>query len=75
MSDWTADFAPVPPGPGEHDWRISQPRGAIAECSRCGLQLRAVLSQLQVGHAVAAELVLAGTGARYDVRRHGRCAS
>lgn len=71
--DWADDFKPVPPGPLEHFWRLSVREGH-AECSRCGLQLRATLTQFQTGHAVSSETVLAETGVRYDPRKHGRCA-
>lgn len=71
--DWAADFKPVPPGKGQHDWRLST-AAEFARCEKCKLMLRASLSQLQRGYAVSADLVLARTGERYDAAKHGRCA-
>lgn len=70
--DFYDSFEPVPPAKGEHFWRVKAD-GHRAECERCGLMVRAVLSQIQAGRAPSARMVLAGSGGPYTAAQHGRC--
>lgn len=68
-ADFYASFEPVPPGPRDHFWRVD---GAVAVCTRCGISMRAVLTQLQAGYAPA-PMLLVGSVA-WNAIKHGRCA-